>query len=116
MRVCNQASTCQFHECMHAVPHANHMDCPLYETCEAMDTVAACVDAKLQPFWMIIKESNSGNNSTRIKHYNIHKARAEAERLAEKEGVVFILLEAVAVVKQQKAPTVWEEVNKAPFC
>jgi hypothetical protein len=71
------------------------------------------MDAPQFKFWMVwVPKPNHGAPFKR--HPTYESAKAEAMRLAEKEGQPAFVLECVGVAERQTPPIVWKDAQPAP--
>lgn len=62
-----------------------------------------------EKFCVVANNSADGRKSFSHWHSSYDMAKAEAERLCNKEGIEFYVLKVIAICKIAKAPVVWEE-------
>jgi hypothetical protein len=66
----------------------------------------------MQNFYIVINAEQSPMTAT-ARHRSFSAARAEAERLCQKTGKRFIVLQAIGAIEPTVIPTRWVDADKA---
>ena len=62
-------------------------------------------------FWMVIRDSGKGSESTQKRHESLEAATGEAERLTRELGVRFVIMEAKSVCCPEEPPVTWQDIS-----